>query len=87
MPIPKDITNEITPSKNKNKYINNANEGNNSLPSSAVKLNKGNKETTGLKETYSSIKNKNSVVGGLFKKIHLLEFNQKSSINAIEIVF
>ena len=84
MPIPKDITNEITPSKNKNKYINNANEGNNSLPSSAVKLNKGNKETTGLKETYSSIKNKNSVVGGLFKKIHLLEFNQKSSINSVE---
>ena len=84
MPIPKDITNEIIPSKNKNKYINNANEGNNSLPSSAVKLNKGNKETTGLKETYSSIKNKNSVVGGLFKKIHLLEFNQKSSINSVE---
>ena len=84
MPIPKDITNEITPSKNQNKYINNANEGNNSLPSSAVKLNKGNKETTGLKETYSSIKNKNSVVGGLFKKIHLLEFNQKSSINSVE---
>ena len=84
MPIPKDITNEITPSKNKNKYINNANEGNNSLPSSAVKLNKGNKETTGLKETYSSIKNKNSVVGGLFKKIHLLEFNQKSIINSVE---
>ncbi len=84
MPIPKDITNEIIPSKNKNKYINNANEGNNSLPSSAVKLNKGNKETSGLKETYSSIKNKNSVVGGLFKKIHLLEFNQKSSINSVE---
>ena len=84
MPIPKDITNEITPSKNKNKYINNVIEGNNSLPSSAVKLNKGNKETTGLKETYSSIKNKNSVVGGLFKKIHLLEFNQKSSINSVE---
>ena len=84
MPIPKDITNEIIPSKNKNKYINNVIEGNNSLPSSAVKLNKGNKETTGLKETYSSIKNKNSVVGGLFKKIHLLEFNQKSSINSVE---
>ena len=84
MPIPKDITKEITPSKNKNKYINNVIEGNNSLPSSAVKLNKGNKETTGLKETYSSIKNKNSVVGGLFKKIHLLEFNQKSSINSVE---
>ena len=84
MPIPKDITKEITPSKNKNKYINNVIEGNNSLPSSAVKLNKGNKETTGLKETYSSIKNKNSVVGGLFKKIHLLEFNQKSIINSVE---
>ena len=84
MPIPKDITKEITPSKNKNKYINNVIEGNNSLPSSAVKLNKGNKETTGLKETYSSIKNKNSVVGGLFKKIHLLEFNQKSSINSVD---
>ena len=84
MPIPKDITNEIIPSKNKNKYINNVIEGNNSLPSSAVKLNKGNKETTGLKETYSSIKNKNSVVGGLFKKIHLLEFNQKSIINSVE---
>ena len=81
IPIPNDISKEASPQQQKSKYGNNANEGNNSLPSSAVKQNRANKENT---ETFTSTKNKYSVVGGLFKKTLSLEFTQKSYVNSVE---
>ena len=63
---------------------------NDSIQSPAVnKQNKNlnpssNKQDTNLIETYTSTKNKFSVEGGLFKKIHFLEFNKKNNIYSIE---
>ena len=54
------------------------------MSSPAVRQNKANKENTNLIETYTSTKNKGSIVGGLFKKILLLEFTQKSNTNSVE---
>ena len=68
----------------------NINEGKESLPSLILqKPNKNvnppsNKQDTNYKETYTSTKNKGSVVGGLFKKIHFLEFSEKARQNSVE---
>ena len=43
-----------------------------------------NKQDTNLVETYTSTKNKGSVVGALFKKIPLLEFPSRKYLNSVE---
>ena len=43
-----------------------------------------NKQDTNLIETYTSTRKQQSVVGGLFKKIHFLEFNSKEQTYSIE---
>ena len=83
IPIPNDNANEIIPQIQKNTI-------NDSIQSPAVnKQNKNlnppsNKQDTNLIETYTSTKNKFSGEGGLFKKIHFLEFNKKNYTNSIE---
>ena len=42
------------------------------------------KQDTNLIETFTSTKKQQSVVGGLFKKIHFLEFAQKEQTNSVE---
>ena len=80
IPIPNDNTKEISPQIQKNTI-------NDSIQSPAVnKQNKSAnpKQDTNLIETYTSTKNKISGEGGLFKKIHFLEFNKKNNVNSIE---
>ena len=43
-----------------------------------------NNKDTNLIETFTSTKKPQSVVGGLFKKIHFLEFSQKDQTNSVE---
>ena len=43
-----------------------------------------NNKDTNLIETFTSTKKQQSVVGGLFKKIHFLEFSQKDQTNSVE---
>ena len=68
----------------------NANDCKNSSPSLlANRQNKNNnpssnKQDTNLVETYTSTKNKGSVVGALFKKIPLLEFPSRKYLNSVE---
>ena len=42
------------------------------------------KQDTNLIETFTSTKKQQSVVGGLFKKIHFLEFTQKEQTSSVE---
>ena len=81
--IPNDNAKENTPQIQKNTI-------NDSIQSPAVnKQNRSlnpsaNKQDTNLIETYTSTKNKFSGEGGLFKKIHFLEFTNRKYVNSIE---
>ena len=83
--LPIDVTKMISPKTQKINKGTNLNDGKESLPSLSANRqskNVNNPSITNFKETNVSTRNRTSAVGGLFKKISLIEFTDKT--NSIE---